>query len=60
MRTFVASGTYVPFEERTDPAPWAGLTAEECWARRDTIYRQYGSFVGYLVQEYGIDALARL
>ena len=60
VRTFVIEGTYIPFDQRGDLVPWAGLTADECWARRDTLYGQYGSFVGFLSQEYGMEAVGRL
>jgi hypothetical protein len=60
VRTFVASGTYVPFDQRADQAPWTELTVEECWARRDTLYGQYGSFVSHFTRENGMDNFAPL
>lgn len=53
---YVKQGTYIPLNEAVEmPAvyPWQEGAGEDCLERRDQVYSQWGSFVGYVIDTYG-------
>ena len=63
VRSYVESGDYLPLNEVVEmPAiyPWQDEAGADCLERRDQIYSQWGSFVGYLVERYGWDKVRDL
>ncbi len=58
VRGFLSAGTYVPFARR-DYRP-EGVSEAECLARRDTLYTEYASFVGFLIDRYGVERFGEL
>ena len=52
VRGFRSEGTYVPFAQRAESQGRASDV--ECLARRDTLYTEYASFVGFLIDAYGL------
>ncbi|MCH8309374.1 MAG: hypothetical protein IIB17_02610 [Chloroflexi bacterium] len=59
VRTIVSDGAYIPFSEAFE-SEISGLSVDECWESRNIQYTEWASFVGYLIEEYGMDTLARL
>jgi hypothetical protein len=63
IQTYLATGQYVPLTEadvfsaypRRDVAP-----QKDCLARRDLLYTQWASFVGYLIDNYGWESFVAL
>ena len=58
VRGFLSAGTYVPLAQR-DEHPGRASDAE-CLARRDTLYTEYASFVGFLIDRYGVERFEEL
>ena len=58
VRGFLSAGTYIPFARR-DYRP-EGVSEAECLARRDTLYAEYASFVGFLIDRYGVERFEEL
>ncbi len=52
VRGFRSAGTYVPFAQRDEVQ--GTVSDEACLARRDTLYTEYASFVGFLIDGYGL------
>lgn len=53
VRGFLSAGTYIPFAQRSERP---GQTSDaECLTRRNTLYTEYASFVGFLVDRYGVE-----
>ena len=52
VRGFRSAGTYVPFAQRDEVQ--GPVSDEACLARRDTLYTEYASFVGFLIDGYGM------
>lgn len=52
VRGFRSAGTYVPFAQRDEVQ--GPVSDEACLARRDTLYTEYASFVGFLIDGYGL------
>ena len=52
VRGFRSAGTYVPFAQRDEVQ--SPVSDEACLARRDTLYTEYASFVGFLIDGYGL------
>lgn len=59
VRGFISQDTYVPLSQAYEVAAPA-LSVEDCLAQRDTKYTEWASFVGYLIETYGIDSLETL
>lgn len=64
VRSHVANGTYLPLHENyylTDiyPGEEEG-TSENCIARRETLYVEWASFLGYLINRHGMEKLETL
>lgn len=58
VRGFRSTGTYIPFAQRDDsPGP---VSDAECLAGRDTLYTEYASFVGFLIDTYGLERFEEL
>ena len=55
---FLSVGTYIPFAQR-DERPERASDAD-CLARRDTLYTEYASFVGFLIDWYGMERFEEL
>lgn len=53
VRGFRSAGTYVPFAQRDESQ--GRVSDAECLARRDTLYTEYASFVGFLIDSYGLE-----
>lgn len=56
VRSYVEAGVYLPLHQTytlPDVYPWQEGADENCLARRDILYSQWGSFVGYIVEQYG-------
>ena len=58
VRGFRSAGTYVPFAQRGESQGRASDV--ECLARRDTLYTEYASFVGFLIDKYGVERFEEL
>jgi len=52
VRGFRSEGTYVPLDDRDENL--GRVSDAECLARRDTLYTEYASFVGFLIDTYGL------
>ena len=52
VRGFRSNGTYIPFAQRDEGQ--GPVSDEACLARRDTLYTEYASFVGFLIDTYGL------
>ncbi len=64
VQSHVANGTYLPLHENyhlTDiyPGEEEG-TSENCIARRETLYVEWASFLGYLIEQHGMEKLETL
>ena len=58
VRGFRSAGTYIPFAQRSeDQGP---ASDAECLARRDTLYTEYASFVGFLIDTYSLERFEEL
>ena len=55
---FLSAGTYIPFAQRHERPERVSDT--DCLARRDTLYTEYASFVGFLIDRYGMDRFEEL
>ena len=55
---FLSAGTYIPFAQRHERPERA--SDADCLARRDTLYTEYASFVGFLIDRYGMDRFEEL
>ncbi len=58
VRGYLKDGSYEPIHENTDlnnVYPWQKNTgtSQDCLARRDKLYTEWASFVGYLIDTYG-------
>ncbi len=65
VRGYLKVGTYEPIHGNTDLHgiyPWQGNTGsgQDCLARRDKLYSEWASFVGYLIDTYGWPKAHRL
>ena len=67
IRQYIRDGEYEPIHQNVDMQgiyPWqdeAGADAsEDCLARRDLLYSEWGSFLGYLIDTYGWEKAHRL
>lgn len=65
IRQYIRSGEYEPIHENTDlhgVYPWQNGTgsSEDCLARRDKVYSEWGDFLGYLIDTYGWNKAHRL
>ena len=58
VRGFLSAGAYIPFAQRYYSP--GRLSDAECLARRDTLYTEYASFVGFLIDRYGLDRFEEL
>ena len=61
VRGFVSAGAYIPFAQRDDRPE--RLSDVECLVRRDTLYTlytEYASFVGFLIDGYGVERFEEL
>ena len=58
VRGFVSAGAYIPFAQRDDRPE--RLSDVECLVRRDTLYTEYASFVGFLIDRYGVERFEEL
>jgi hypothetical protein len=56
IRSYLDEGSYEAIHENTDLRgvyPWQRNTGQDCLARRDRLYSEWGSFTGYLIETYG-------
>ena len=58
VRGFLSAGAYIPFAQRYYSP--GRLSDAECLARRDTLYTEYASFVGFLIDRYGVERFEEL
>ena len=58
VRGFRSAGTYIPFAQRDERQ--GRVSDAECLARRDTLYTEYASFVGFLIDKYGVERFEEL
>ena len=58
VRGFHSAGAYIPFARRGESQ--GRVSDAECLARRDTLYTEYASFVGYLIDTYGLERFEEL
>ncbi len=58
VRGFRSDGSYIPFAERDERQ--GRVSDAECLARRDTLYTEYASFVGFLIDKYGAERFEEL
>ncbi len=58
VRGFRSAGTYILFAQRGESQ--GRVSDAECLARRDTLYTEYASFVGFLIDKYGLDRFEEL
>ncbi|MDX1689025.1 MAG: hypothetical protein R3248_13670 [Candidatus Promineifilaceae bacterium] len=63
VRGYVEAGTYLPlyehFELRSVYAD-LGTDAADCLQRRDQLYSQWGSFIDFLIETYGMESFREL
>ena len=55
---FLSAGTYIPFAQRHEHLE--RVSDADCLARRDTLYTEYASFVGFLIDLYGMKRFKEL
>jgi hypothetical protein len=63
VKEYIDAGIYLPIHENVDLTkvyPWQEGVGEGCLARRDQIYSQWGSFVGFLIDRYGWEKVHEL
>lgn len=64
VQSHVTNGTYLPLHENyhlTDIYPGEKKgTSESCIARRETLYVEWASFLGYLIEQHGMEKLETL
>ena len=58
VRGFLSAGTFVPFAQRAERPGQASDAG--CLARRDTLYTEFASFVGFLIDKYGVGRFEEL
>ncbi len=58
VRGFRSAGTFIPFDDRDERL--GRVSDEACLARRDTLYTEYASFVGFLIDTYGMERFEEL
>ena len=55
--TYIEDDTYVPLSIGLDNRAYSGAT---CLVHRDIVYTEWASFVGYLIDQYGMDKFIEL
>lgn len=63
VRKYIKEGQYEPISQNYDMHglyPWQNGTGPECIARRDKVYSEWASFLGYLIDTYGWDKAHQL
>lgn len=60
---YVQAGEYEPIHQNVDLQgiyPWQDDAGPDCLVRRDKVYSEWGSFLGYLIGQYGWEDAHRL
>jgi hypothetical protein len=57
VRSYIADGQYVVLSEERGLSPQPG---EDCLERRDRVYNERASFVGWLIRRYGLHTVTRM
>jgi hypothetical protein len=64
VRSYLQDGVYLPLHQNyflTDINPGTeGRSSESCIARRETLYTEWASFLGYLIDRHGMERLEAL
>jgi hypothetical protein len=63
VRSYLDDSTYLPLHQNyhlTDINPGAEGSSDSCISRRETLYTEWASFLGYLIERYGMERLEKL
>lgn len=62
VRGYLAEGTYRPLHEQYDLPPdiYPGSGNDDCIRLRDILYTEWGAFIGFLIDRYGMRYLEEL